>query len=167
MSNRGEGSLGAILSVVAIAAIGAFMFWLNAQSREIEEERAAAAAALAEAERDLNAGDLLTDPSGAVGRRTVIDSIRVAAGLGEAAFAIALSETVQSPVLMASDPIQRLRMAGITLYGGDIVFVSGQVFTFNDSIANVWVEQGAVNEGMGEQIPTAPTFLLADSVTVR
>jgi len=167
MSNRGEGSLGVILTIVALAAIGGFMFWLNQQSRQIEEGRAAAALAEMEAVRDLSAGDLLSDPAGAAGRRTVIDSIRVQAGLGAGAFAIALSETTRYPVLMESDPIQLLRMAEITLYGGDIVYVSGQIYSFNDSISNAWVEEGAVNEGMGDQIPTSPTFLLADSVLVR
>ena len=166
MSNRGEGGLGAILSIVALAAIGAFMYWLNQQSRAIEAERVAAIQAQEEAERDLNAGDLLTDASGAINRRVVIEGIRVASGLGEGAFSIALSSTAAYPVLMESDPIQRLRMSNITIYGGDSIFVSGQIYTFNDSIGNAWVEQGAVNEGMGESIPSSPTFLLADSVIV-
>ena len=167
MSNRGEVGLGAILSIVALGAIGSFMWWLNQQSQQIEEERAIFAATQVEAARDWNAGDLLSDPRGAVGHRVVIDSIRIAAGLGEGAFALSLSDGVNYPVLMESDPIQRLRMANITIYGGDNVYVSGQVYTFNDSISAVWVEQGAVNEGMGDQIPVTPTFLLADSVIVR
>lgn len=166
MSNRGEGGLGAILSIVALAAIGAFMYWLNTQSRAIEAERVAAIEAQEEAERDFDAGDLLTNAAGAVNRRVVIEGIRVASGLGEGAFSIALSSDVAYPVLMEGDPIQRLRMSNITIYGGDSLYVSGQVYTFNDSIGNAWVEQGAVNEGMGESIPTSPTFLLADSVVV-
>ncbi len=167
MSNRGEGSLGAILTLVALAAIGGFMYWLNLQSERIEGERAAAAAAEVELLRDLDAGDLLSDPAGAVGRRTVLDSVRVHAGLGQGAFAIALTETTAYPVLMESDPIQRMRMANITLYGGDIVYVSGQIFSFNDSIGSAWVTAGAVNEAMADQIPLSPTFLYADSVIVR
>ncbi len=167
MSNRGEGGLGVILSIVALAAIGAFMYWLNLQSQDIERQRVAAAAAEVEAERDLDAGDLLTNPATAVGRRAVIDSIAVAAGLGEAAFILALTETNSYPVLMTSDPIQRLRSAGLSIYGGDVVYVSGQIYTFNDSIRAVWVTQGAVDEGMADQIPLTPTFLLADSVLIK
>ena len=167
MSNRGEGGLGAILSIVALGAIGALMWWLNQESGKIEEERVAFAAAAAEAIRDWNAGDLLSNPRGAVGHRIVIDEVAIAAGLGEGAFALSLSDDVSYPVLMESDPIQRLRMANVTIYGGDRVYVSGQVYTFNDSISVVWVEQGAVNEEMGDQIPASPTFLLADSVLVR
>jgi hypothetical protein len=167
MSNRGEGGLRAILTIVALGAIGALMWWLNEQSRQIEEERAAIAAAAAEAVRDWNAGDLLSDPRGAVGRRVVIDEIAIASGLGDGVFSVSLSDDITYPVLMESDPIQRLRMANVTIYGGDRVYVSGQVYTFNDSISTVWVDQGAVNEGMGDQIPASPTFLLADSVVVR
>ena len=167
MSNRAEGGLRAILTIVALGSIVTLMWWLNQQSQQIEEDRAAIAAAAAEAVRDWNAGDLLTDPRGAVGRRVVIDEITIASGLGEGAFSVALSDAVTYPVLMESDPIQRLRMANITIYGGDNIYVSGQVYTFNDSISAVWVDQGAVNEGMGDQIPVSPTFLLADSVLVR
>lgn len=166
MSNRGEGGLGAILSVVALVAIGAFMFWLNQQSNEIDAERAAAAAAQAEAERDVSAGDLLADPTGSIGRHAVMDSVRVAAGLGQAVFALALTDSVAFPVLMDSDPIQRLRAAGITLYGGDVVYVAGRIYPLNDSIRGAWVTQGAVDEGMRADIPTSPSFLLADSVVV-
>lgn len=166
MSNRGEGGLGAILSVVALVAIGAFMFWLNRQSNEIDAERAAAAAAAAEAERDVSAGDLLADPTGSIGRHAVMDSVRVQAGLGQAAFALALTDSIAFPVLMAGDAIQRLRAANITLYGGDIVYVEGRVYPLNDSIRGVWVTQGAVDEGMRESIPMSPSFLLADSVVV-
>jgi len=167
MSNKGEGGLRAILTIVALGAIGGLMWWLNQQSQQIEEERAAFAAAAVEAVRDWNAGDLLSDPRGAAGRRVVIDDIAIASGLGEGAFSVALSDAVAYPVLMESDPIQRLRMANVTIYGGDKVYVSGQIYSFNDSISAVWVDQGAVNEGMGDQIPVSPTFLLADSVIVR
>jgi len=166
MSNRGEGGLGAILSVVALVAIGAFMFWLNQQSDQVDAERAAAAAAAVEGERNVTAGDILADPSGTIGRHAVMDSVRVAAGLGQAAFALALTDSVAFPVLMASDAIQRLRMANITLYGGDIVYVEGRIYPLNDSIRGEWVTQGAVDEGMRASIPTTPSFLLADSVVV-
>ena len=167
MSNKGEGGLGVILSIVALAAIGGFMYWLNLQSRDIEEARAEAEAAAIEAARDLDASDLLADPQAAVNRRVVIEGIRVATGLGEGAFALDLAPGIAYPVLLAPDPIQILRMSEVTIYGGDSVAVSGQVYTFNDSIAGVWVESGAVQEGMGELIPSSPTFLLADSVHVH
>ena len=166
MSNRGEGGLGAILSVVALVSIGAFMWWLHQQSEQIEEQRAADAAAAIEQERDLGASDLLADPTAAVGRDVVIDSIPVAAGLGDGALTLRLSETTSFPVLLAPDAIQRLRIAKMTLYGGDVLFVRGTVYTLNDSIRNEWVARGAVKEGMAESIPASPSFLLADSIYV-
>jgi hypothetical protein len=167
MSNRGEGGLGVILGIVAIAAIAAFMYWLNLQSQGIAAARIAAEEAEVEAARDLNAGDLLNDPRGAVGRRVVIEGIRVASGLGEGALLLALTDSLAYPVLLEPDPIQRLRMANVTIYGGDSVFVSGAVYTFNDSIGATWVTAGAVREDMAGMIPTSPTFLLADSVSVH
>ena len=167
MSNKGEGGLGVILSIVALAAIGGFMYWLNLQSRDIEQARADAEAAEIEAARDLDASDLLSDPAAAVSRRVLIAGIRVATGLGEGAFALQLADDIAYPVLLESDPIQILRMAETTIYGGDSVLVRGQVYTFNDSIAGVWIESGAVMESMGELIPSSPTFLLADSVFVH
>ena len=167
MSNKGEGGLGVILTIVALAAIGGFMYWLNLQSRNIEAERAEAVAAEAEAARDLDASDLLANPQGAVSRRVVIAGIRVAIGLGQGAFAIGLADDVDYPVLLEPDPIQILRMMETEIYGGDSVALSGRVYTFNDSLAAVWVESGAVREGMGDQIPASPSFLLADSVHVH
>jgi hypothetical protein len=166
MSNRGEGSIGAILSVVALVAIGAFMFWLNRETRVIEAERQARAAALLEGERDLNASDILADPGAAVGRRAVMDSVRVAGGLGQGAFALALTDQFAFPVQMSSDAIQRLRMRNITLFGGDMVYVEGQIYTLNDSIRGAWVTNGFVDAAMAANIPGTPSFLLADSVLV-
>ena len=166
MSNRGEGGLGIILTIVALAAIAAFMYWLNLQSQDIEAERVAAEEAAVEAARDLTAGDLIADPRAALGRRVVIEGIRVASGLGEGAVALALTDDMAYPVLFEPDPIQRLRAANITIYGGDSLFVSGEVYTFTDSIGATWVTAGAVREDMAGSIPSSPSFLLADSVFV-
>ena len=166
MSKRREGGIGGLLSVVALVAIGVFMWWLSQESRQIDVQRAEAAAAELEAERDLNAGDLLARPGVAVGRSVIIDSIRVAMSLGQGVLAISLSETTAFPVLLSSDAIQRLRMVGITLYGGDVVFLRGRVYTLTDSIRGEWVTQGAVDAAMQESIPSGPAFLLADSIHV-
>lgn len=166
MSKRRGGGIGGLLSVVALVAIGAFMWWLSQESRQIDVQRAAAAAAELEAERDLNAGDLLARPGVAVGRSVIIDSIRVAMGLGRGVFAMSLSETTTFPVLLSPDAIQRLQIQNITLYGGDIVFLRGRVYTLNDSIRGEWVTQGAVDAAMAESIPLGPAFLLADTIHV-
>ncbi len=167
MSNRGEGALGAILSVVALVAIGAFMFWLNAESKQVEAERAAALAAQEAAMRDVTAADILESPAGVVGRHAVLDSVPVGLGLGQGVFTLSLGDSLFYPVLMSPDAIQRLRMADVTaLYGGDLVYVEGQIYTLNDSIRGAWVTEGAVNETQAADIPTTPTFLRADSVVV-
>ncbi len=162
-----RGVVGLIVTPAAVVAVAGFVYWLSTQSRQVREERAERFAAAVEAESDLDAADLAADPVAALGRRVVISGVAVATGLGDAAFALRLPNEAAYPVLMESMPIQRLRMSNTTIYGGDSVFVSGHVFTFNDSISNAWITQGAVNEGMGELIPQSPTFLLADSVVVH
>lgn len=164
MTERGEGGVGTVLSIVALVAIGAFMYWLYTQSSQIEN--AASVDEMGE-EAVLDAGDLASNPAGSVGRRAELDSIPIASGLGQAAFAVRLNDTLTYPVLMNPDAIQRLRAANVTsLYGGDVVYAGGSVYTLNDSIRVAWVESGAVDESMAADVPASPSFLLADSVVV-
>ncbi len=168
MSNRGEGWIGIVLGAAAVGAILALFLWLGDQTEQVEADRAAAAAAAVEAERDFNAVDLLEDPTGSIGRNVVIEGIRIMNGLGQAAFSIALNETEEYPVLLSVTPIERLRAEGIsTLYGGDSVYLAGRVYSFNDSIAQVWVDTEAVRPDAGEMIPESVSFLLADSIVVH
>lgn len=165
MTERGEGGVGTVLSIVALVAIGAFMYWLYTQSSQIEEPPP-----MVDEMGDevmLGAADLASNPAGSVGRRAELDSIRIAAGLGQGVFTVELNDTLAYPVLMDPDAIQRLRASDITtLYGGDMVYVGGRVYTLNDSIRAAWVEGGAVDESMAADLPASPSFVLADSVLV-
>jgi hypothetical protein len=162
MTSKGEGGIGTLLSIVALVAIGVFLFWLYQESGQIEstaDDQAIEQVAL-------DAGDILANPAAAVGRRASIDSISVATGLGQGAFALNLSETFAYPVLMSADAIQRLRGTGVSVFGGDMVYVEGQVYTLNDSIASAWIQEGAVDQAMAGSLPATVSFLLADSVVV-
>ena len=161
MTSKGEGGIGTLLSIVALVAIGVFLFWLYQESGQIEGP--------VEAPVDqptLTAGDILGDPGAAIGRRAALDSIAVATGLGQGAFALSLSESVTYPVLMSADAIQRLRATGVSVFGGDVVFVEGQIYTLNDSIASAWIQEGAVDQAMAGSLPATVSFLLADSVVI-
>lgn len=165
MKERGEGGVGTVLSIVALVAIGAFMYWLYTQSSQIEETPPP----MDETGEEilLGAADLASSPGGSVGRRAELDSIAVASGLGQGVFTVRLNDTLAYPVLMNPDAIQRLRAANVSsLYGGDVVYVGGRVYTLNDSIRAAWVEGGAVDEGMAGDLPASPSFVLADSVVV-
>lgn len=162
MRERGEGGVGTVLSIVALVAIGAFMYWLYVQSNQVEEPPPVPTEEVA-----LGAADLAADPVGSIGRRAELDSIRVASGLGQGVFSVQLDSALVYPVLMNPDAIQRLRAANVTsLYGGDVVYVGGRVYTLNDSIRAAWVEGGAVDESMAGDVPVSPSFVLADSVVV-
>lgn len=161
MRSKGEGGIGILLSIVALVAIGLFLFWLYRESSQLETTSVEPVEEVA-----LTAGDILADPSAAIGRQASLDSIPVAIYLGQAAFALSLSESVSYPVLMSSDAIQRIRASGVSVFGGDVVYVRGQIYTMNDSIASEWIRQGAVDQAMAGSLPATVSFLLADSVVV-
>ena len=160
MTSNGEGGIGTLLSIVALVAIGVFLVWLYRESSQLETVIEPVEEVV------LAASDILADPAAAIGNRASLDSIPVATGLGQGAFALSLSESTPYPVLMSSDAIQRLRAVGISVFGGDVVFVSGHVYTMNDSIAGEWIRQGAVDQAMAASLPATVSFLLADSVVV-
>ncbi len=161
MTNKGEGGVGTLLSIVALVAIGIFMWWLYQESRSIETVTAGDVE-----ETPLTLAEIAANPAAAVGHHATLDSAVVAIGLGEGAFTLRIDSLRVYPVLLSSDAIQRQRMLNITVFGGDRVYVDGQIYTFNDSIAGAWVSQRAVEQSMAANIPTMPSFLLADTVFV-
>ena len=163
MTSKGGAGIGVLLSVIAIVAVGVFMFWLNQRVAELPDPDAM----VVEEQAPLTAAELLASSGRVVGRRAQLDSIPVALGLGRAVFSISLSDSTAYPVLLNADWIARLQARGTRLYGGDRVSVHGQIFTLNDSIRVEWVEQGAVDQGMVVSLPRTSSFLLADSVEVH
>lgn len=164
MTSNGASGLGTVLSIVALGAIAGFMYWLNQRSGELPE---ATAEAPIEDIVPSNAADILANPAAVVGDEAQIDTIGVALGLGQGAFSLALDDSTAYPVLLNADAIQRLRMRSMQVYGGDRVYVHGTIFTVNDSIRALWVEQGFVDETMAANIPITPSFILADTVDIH
>lgn len=162
MTSKGGAGIGVLLSVIAIVAVGVFMFWLNQRVAELPDPDATVAE-----QAPLTAADLLAGAGPVVGRRAQLDSIPVALGLGRAVFSVSLSDSTAYPVLLNADWIARFQARETRLYGGDRVSVLGQIFTLNDSIRVEWVEQGAVDQGMVVSLPRTSSFLLADSVEVH
>ncbi len=161
MTNKGEGGVGTLLSIVALIAIGVFMWWLYQESTSIETVTPGDVE-----ETPLTLAEIAANPAAAVGRHATLDSASVAIGLGQGAFTLRFDSATAYPVLLSPDAIQRLRMQNITVFGGDVVYVDGQIYTFNDSIAGAWVTQQAVEASMVANIPSMPSFLLADTVFV-
>lgn len=158
----------ALLYVVAVVLIGGFMYWLYMQSQSIESsvEPSTQDSASAEAQQPVTLQQLTAEPDSAVGRRAVIDSIEIATGLGRGVFLIQVDSARTFPVLKNPTLIQE----GDQLYGGDVVTVAGQVYSYTDSIAQTWVDRGAVNEGQAESLPgdsITAAFLLADSLVLH
>lgn len=158
---RGTTSL---LMIVAVAATGGFLYWVYQQAQDTESSLQPALQDTASAQtRPITTGLLATDPSAAVGRNGVLDSVEVGASLGRGVFTVSTSDSTAFPVLMSTEMIGR----GATVYEGDRVTVGGRFYVLSDSIRNEWVSRGAVEQGSRSRIPASAAFLLADSLNIH
>lgn len=158
----------ALLYVVAVLLIGGFMYWLYMQTQSMESSMQASTqdTASTQTQQPLTLGEVASSPDSAIGSRAVLDSIQVATGLGRGVFLVQLDSARALPVLKNPTLIQE----GEQLYGGDFVTVAGQVYTYTDSIAQTWVQRGAVNEAQSSSLPgdsITRAFLLADSLVLH
>jgi hypothetical protein len=152
-----------MLMVVAVLAVVGFMWWLDRKAGSLETEvEPVLEEEVVEVEPvDLNSASLVADPAGVVGEIGYLRSVDVAQRLGRGAFTVQLDSAVTYPVLMSADLIQR----DLQAYAGDNVTLYGHVFTLNDSIRSVWVDQGAVDGNNAGAIPASPSFIMADSLS--
>ena len=151
-----------ILMVVAVLAVVGFMWWLDRKAGSLDTEVAPVLEEVVEfVPVELNTEVLAAEPASAVGETGYLRSVAVAQRLGRGAFSLQLDSVSTYPVLLSSDLIQRDEQ----VYGGDMVTLYGHVFTLNDSIRSVWVEQGAVDQGNASAIPMSPSFIMADSLS--
>jgi hypothetical protein len=147
--------------VVAVLAVVGFMWWLDRKAGSLDNEVAPVLEEVVETPVELNTAVLASEPASAVGETGYLRSVAVAQRLGRGAFALQLDSASTYPVLLSSDLIQMDEQ----VYGGDRVTLYGHVFTLNDSIRSVWVEQGAVDQANASAIPMSPSFIMADSLS--
>lgn len=158
---RGTSSL---LMVVAVAAMGGFLYWVYQQAQSVESSLQPTMQDTASATNGgVTLQTLAQDPAGAVGQTTLLDSVEVAQSLGRGVFTVSLNDTLTYPVLMDAGLLQR----GATVYGGDRVTLEGQFYTLNDSIVEEWVSRGAVDSASRGDIPGSASFMLADSLDIQ
>lgn len=151
-----------LLAILAVAAVVGFFWWLERESAALDT----AVAPVMEDEpqvADLNTAMLAAEPAAAIGERGWMRFVTVEERLGRAAFTVRLDGEHTYPVLLAPDLIAR----GVKVYGNDRVSLFGRVFTLNDSIRSVWVDQEAVEAGSADAIPGTPSFFLADSLSIN
>lgn len=149
-----------ILMVVAVLAVVGFMWWLDRKADSLGTDVAPVLEEVVEPV-DLNTAVLATEPAAAVGETGYVRSVAVAQRLGRGAFTLQLDSEVTYPVLLSSDLIQM----DTQVYAGDMVTLYGHVFTLNDSIRSVWVQQEAVDQANASAIPVSPSFIMADSLS--
>ncbi len=158
---RGTSSL---LMVVAVAAMAGFLWWVYQEAQSVESSLTATPdSAQVEEERAVTPATLAEDPSSAIGRNAVFDSVEVGASLGRGVFTVALNDSVAIPVLLNPQMLQQ----GATVYGGDRVTVGGRFYTLNDSIRDAWVGRGAVDSAQAGDLPSTAAFLLLDSLDIQ
>lgn len=151
------------LMVVAVLAVVGFMWWLDrkADSYGTEVAPVLEEEVVDSAPVDISIAALAAEPGAAVGETGYLRSVPVAQRLGRGAFALQLDSASTYPVLLSADLIQR----DTQVYGGDVVTLYGHVFTLNDSIRAVWVEQDAVDQENAGAVPISPSFIMADSLS--
>lgn len=158
---RGTSSL---LMVVAVALMGGFLYWVYQEAQSVESSLQPAMQDTASTEsEELTPASLAGDPEAAVGRSASLDSVEVSESLGRGVFTVILADTLDYPILMDGQLIQR----GATVYGGDRVTVEGQFYTLTDSIVEEWVSRGAVDSESRENLPAVASFMLADSLDIQ
>ena len=151
-----------ILMVVAVLAVVGFMWWLDRKAGSLETEVEPVLEEVVDSEPvDINSVALASDPGSAVGETGYLRSVPVAQRLGRASFTVQLDSATTFPVLLSPDLIQM----DTQVYAGDNVTLYGHVFTLNDSIRSVWVEQEAVDQANASAIPASPSFIIADSLS--
>lgn len=161
MGRSGFAGTSSLLLLLALAAIGGFLFWLYSQAQSLDENVEPVMDDTTEATAP-TLESLATDPASAIGQETVLDTVVVADRLGRAVFSLRLDDTLTYPVLLEAAMIQR----GVTVYGGDRITVGGRFYGLSDSIRGEWLSRGAVDSASADGVPDVESFLLADSVDI-
>lgn len=152
-----------LLMVVAVAAMAGFLWWVYQEAQSVESSLTATPDSAEVEETAVTPTTLAEDPSSAIGRNAVFDSVEVEASLGRGVFTVALNDSVALPVLLNPQMLQQ----GATVYGGDRVTVGGRFYTLNDSIRDAWVGRGAVDSARAGDLPSTAAFLLLDSLDIQ
>lgn len=159
MNSRGASPL---LVVLAILLVAGLLYWLNLQSRNVDDGVQAVTAEDEAGElADFIPAQLAEAPESVVGERGALRDIGVSQGLGRGVITVDLDGENQYPVLLDPDIIA----AGATPRSGERVTLYGRVYALNDSIRGAWVESDAVDAGNARRIPETSSFMLADSLT--
>lgn len=161
MGRSGFAGTSSLLLLLALAALGGFLFWLYSQAQSLDEDVEPVMDDTTEATAP-TLESLATDPAAAIGEEAVLDTVVVSDRLGRAVFNLRLNDTLTYPVLLEAAMIQR----GLTVYSGDRITVGGQFYELSDSIRDEWLARGAVDSASADDVPDVASFLLADSVNI-
>ncbi|MBI4520706.1 MAG: hypothetical protein HY701_07695 [Gemmatimonadetes bacterium] len=159
----------ALLAVVAIGSVFAFMYWLYETG---ERTSVAVVPVREEAATDTVFAPVPptqwatfgTEPDSYVGMRLRLDSVQVASRLGNQAFWTQLPN--QTPFLVRLD--SGVVASGLTVAGGDVLRVLGTVHRMTDSVLRDWQRQGVLADASQRaEAEFATSFLQVDRAERR
>lgn len=150
------------LMVLAILALGGFLYWLNMTAEPTE-------VIIVEEEPDEGSGaaisldEFLANPEARAGEPIEVSGARVSSRLGTQAFWIGPDD---SPYLVKMAP--SLVAAGGTVLVEQLVRLNGTVHSMSDSVLNAWQEMGAFsNEGDRIVAEFATSFFEVEEITAQ
>lgn len=155
-------------ALLAVAAVAGFMFWLYAQSEQIEsatavqgDTAAVAGAAGGTTGEAAELSAIAATPDAFAGRTLQVNGVPVAATVGPRAFWGDVPG--QNPFLVVmGDGVQP---AGGTLSAGQAYDIVGTVQAVDEAALNQWVQSGAIGEGQREEASFATHVLVAQQAT--
>lgn len=142
----------------AVILIAGFMYWLYAQSSQIETTTVMAdtsAAVPQVADSIFGAA-----PERYSGRRILLSAVPVAEPLGRASFTLAIPNRSGYPAILERTLIEQ----DMRVVAGDNLDIAGSVYALNDSIINVWAQRGVFDRENREKLAGQETFFLVDSL---
>ncbi|MBI4539282.1 MAG: hypothetical protein HY704_07235 [Gemmatimonadetes bacterium] len=163
----GAGRLTVPLGIVAVASVGAFLYWLYVTAQPttvavVQEEVPTDTAFTSVPATDFAL--FATGPQNYVGMRVRFDSIKVASRLGTQAFWTQLPN--ETPFLVRLD--SALVASGIAVASGEVLRLVGTVHKMTDSVLDDWEARQVLADDMQRaEAEFATTFIQADRAEVK
>ncbi|HEU5208353.1 MAG TPA: hypothetical protein VFU06_02990 [Longimicrobiales bacterium] len=165
MANEREGSgiPSWVLGIVAVLGVAGFLFWLSSAAQPAEMVAITEGGDTTAAAPTGMTGEVVTLQQIAAGTDTlqgrdlVLESVEVAAAMGQQAFWVDLPN--QQPFL-----IKMSSAAAMPVQSGDVVDVAGRIQAMSDSVIADWKASGAITENQEAEALFAQSFLEARTV---
>ena len=149
-------------AVVATGLIVGFMYWLYAETANLDTA-VIAAETVSEGPPLVADTTFVKDPAVFSRQRIRLAPVGVIDWIGRAALVVNVAEFENYPIVLEPAMLEKVETE-MTLTGGDNLLVVGQVYALNDSILDVYVQRGFFEPESRSLIEVHTTFFLVDSL---